>query len=477
MTMTIPQAINTILLLAAAAALLPIGALCLECLAALWPGRRRRVGWVKRSVAPPITENSRWGCASLDPPYANATSEDAPSRPRAAVLIPAHDEQLVIEHTLQAIIPTLSAADRVLVVADNCTDRTAELARRAGAEVVERNDPPRRGKGYALQRGFRHLADDPPDVVVAIDADCLPEPGAIDLLAHCAWREHRPVQARNLTDRRLANGPIEAVSILANRVTNLVRPLGLMRLGAPCRMTGTGMAIPWPLVKEADPAGGNLVEDMQLGIDLALRGHLPLFCPEAGVSSAMPESYRAFASQRTRWEHGHLRAALRQVPRLLWAALRRRSWPLMAMAVDLSIPPLTLLVAIWSALAVLSCLAWRLGASGLPAVLLAGGGVALAVSLGAAWTVFCRRQVPPRALAAVPLYMLCKLPIYARFLFHRQNSWVRTERDSPDPISHAPHNLGYTLGDEIRSHNHGEERDRTGRKAGTAPIIRSGRTH
>ena len=476
MTVTIPQAINAILLLAAVVALLPIGALCIECLAALWPGRRRRVGWDKRSAVPPIAGKQWWDRASLVPPYADSES-NASGRPRTVVLIPAHDEQLVIEHTLQAIISTLSAADRVLVVADNCTDRTAELARRAGAEVVERNDPRRRGKGYALQRGFRQMADDSPDVVVVIDADCLPEPGAIDLLAHRAWRERRPVQARNLTDRRLANGPIEAVSIFGNRVTNLIRPLGLIRLGAPCRMTGTGMAIPWPLVKEADPAGGNLVEDMQLGIDLALRGHLPLFCPEAGVSSAMPESDRAFASQRTRWEHGHLHTALRQVPRLLWAALRRRSWPLMAMAVDLSIPPLTLLVAIWSALALLSCLAWRLGASGLPAVLLAGGGVALAVSLGAAWTVFCRRQVPPRALAAVPLYMLRKLPIYARFLFHRQNSWVRTERDSPATIPPSPHNLGYTLGDENRSHNHGEGRDRTGRKAGTAPILRSGRTH
>ncbi len=425
MTVTIPQTIDAILLLAAAAALLPIGALCLECLAALWPSRRRQAGWDKRSTAPPTMENS------------NATSEDASDRPRTAVLIPAHDEQLVIEHTLQAIISTLSAADRVLVVADNCTDRTAELARRAGTEVVERNDPRRRGKGYALQRGFRYLADDSPDVVVVIDADCVPEVGAIAVVADLAWRERRPVQARNLTDRRLANGPIEAVSIFGNRVTNLVRPLGLIRLGAPCRMTGTGMAIPWPLVNEAEPAGGNLVEDMQLGIDLALRGHLPLFCPEAGVSSAMPESDRAFDSQRTRWEHGHLHTALRQVPRLLWAALRRRSWPLMAMAVDLSIPPLTLLVAVWSALALLSCLAWLLGASGLPAVLLAGGGVALAVSLGAAWTVFCRRQVPLRALAAVPLYMLRKLPIYARFLFHRQNSWVRTERDSPPPITPA----------------------------------------
>ena len=129
------------------------------------------------------------------------------------------------------------------------------------------------------------------------------------------------MQARNLTDRNPAAGPTQAVSILANRFTNLVRPLGLARLGAPCRLTGTGMAIPWRLVESMPPAGGSLVEDMQLGIDLALQGHLPLFCPEAGVTSGLPPADRAFVTQRTRWEQGHLHTAVAQIPRLLAAGV------------------------------------------------------------------------------------------------------------------------------------------------------------
>ena len=76
-----------------------------------------------------------------------------------------------------------TADDRVLVVADNCDDHTAELARRAGAEVFVRIDPDHRGKGYAMQFGLQALRANPPDVIVVIDADCLTETDAIDTLA------------------------------------------------------------------------------------------------------------------------------------------------------------------------------------------------------------------------------------------------------------------------------------------------------
>ena len=97
-------------------------------------------------------------------------------RPQVAVLIPAHNEQLVIEQTLRTLLPTLGENDRVIVVADNCDDDTAVLAQQAGTTVVERNDTERRGKAYALDFGVRYLETEPPDVVAVIDADCSVEP-------------------------------------------------------------------------------------------------------------------------------------------------------------------------------------------------------------------------------------------------------------------------------------------------------------
>ena len=83
------------------------------------------------------------------------------ARARVAVLVPAHNEATLIASTLASIRPQLREGDQLLVVADNCTDQTANLARAAGAHVVERQDQQRRGKGYALDFGVQHLRQSP----------------------------------------------------------------------------------------------------------------------------------------------------------------------------------------------------------------------------------------------------------------------------------------------------------------------------
>jgi len=99
------------------------------------------------------------------------TSEEG-MRPRLAVLIPAHNEASIIAGTIRSVLPQLSTSDRLLVVADNCVNETAAIASAADAQVIERSDTTRRGKGYALDFGVRHLGTDAPDVVVIVDADC-----------------------------------------------------------------------------------------------------------------------------------------------------------------------------------------------------------------------------------------------------------------------------------------------------------------
>src|SRR5262249_22308063 len=85
-------------------------------------------------------------------------------RPRIAVLVPAHNEERIINATLSRIKKDLWPGDRLLVVADNCTDQPALLAAQASAEIVVRDDPGRRGKGFALAAGLRHLAATPPEI-------------------------------------------------------------------------------------------------------------------------------------------------------------------------------------------------------------------------------------------------------------------------------------------------------------------------
>lgn len=363
--------------------------------------------------------------AALGPRRAGAAGGD---RPRCAVLVPAHDEEGVIGRTLGTIAPQLKPGDRLIVVADNCSDGTAVEAAAAGAEVVERRDATRRGKGYALAAGVDHLRGDPPAVVVTIDADCSVEPGALDALAAAAAKTGRAQQAIFLMYPPDPRNVKNVISAFAFMVKNLARPAGMDRLGLPVPLTGSGMAFPWVVIAGAQLASGDLVEDLSLGLDLAARGEAPMLCPRARVTSMLPESGAAAAKQRTRWEHGYLQTLLKRVPYLLAAGVRSGRPSLIAVALDLAPPPLSLLVTL-AAAATAACVAGGalLGAWG-PTVLSAAALGLLAAALFAAWARFGRGYLPARALLGIPLYLLWKLPIYLNFVRKRETQWVRTER-------------------------------------------------
>jgi cellulose synthase/poly-beta-1,6-N-acetylglucosamine synthase-like glycosyltransferase len=352
----------------------------------------------------------------------------ANDRPCCAVLIPAHNEESGIGCTIAAIRPQLAAGDRILVVADNCTDATAGMARMAGAEVVERTDAVRRGKGYALDYGVRALADKRPAVVVIVDADCIMETGSLDQLVRTAASTGRPAQAAYEMQAPGDGGTRAQLAAFLFALKNVIRPRGLSRLGLPCLLTGTGMALPWDLLASAPLASGNIVEDMQLGIDLALAGKPPVFCPAACVRSELPVARAAAASQRTRWVHGHLRTLTSQTPRLLGAAIRQRRFDLLGLALELSVPPLSLLVltAIIAAAALMA--GWLLGGPRLPAAILVGVGMAGVAGLLLTWGSFGRKYLPVAGLLAVPRELAGRLSILLRFLVRPQGTWVRTER-------------------------------------------------
>lgn len=348
--------------------------------------------------------------------------------PRVAVLVPAHNEAAVIVATLQALVPQLRVGDRLLVVADNCTDDTAVLARAYGAEVVERHNLQLRGKGYALDAGVRYLGASPPDVLLVVDADCILSPGSLQTLGNVAMQTQRPVQALDL----MVAGPEANLRLrmaeFAWRLKNWVRPLGWHRVGWPCQLMGTGMAFPWAIAERMDLANGDLVEDMKLGIDLALQDTPPLFCPAARVTSQFPTEGAAVQSQRKRWEHGHLSMITRHAPRLLGQALRRGDVRTLALGLDLMVPPLALLAGLL-ALGWFGALALYLIAHS--ATILIVNSIVSCLFAGAvllAWAGWGRNVVRFAELLRVPGYVLAKVPVYVSFLFKRQKEWVRTER-------------------------------------------------
>ncbi|ALV08325.1 glycosyltransferase family 2 protein [Roseateles depolymerans] len=362
------------------------------------------------------------------------TEREHPRPERIAVVMPAHNEGRGLRPTLMQAMAQLGPQDRILVVADNCTDDTAAQAREFDVTVVERTHATDRGKGFALDFGVRHLEalaiqeGHAPDVVVILDADCELGPRLLPRIASVAHATGRPVQATYLMEA--ANDGLKArIAEFAMRVKNLVRPRGMHQLGLPCGLYGTGMAFPWAVAVQAPLASGHLAEDMQLGVRLAQLGAPPLLCEDALVTSVFAKSQEGAASQRTRWEHGHLAMLVGEGPRLLWRSMRPGRGAQLLQVLDMLVPPLTLLA--------LMQVGWLM-VTLLLAVLLgwwAPMGVALLSVLMLVGAIVIAQQrwaddiLSLSELAGAPLLLLSKVPLYLRFVFKRQVEWVRTKRD------------------------------------------------
>jgi cellulose synthase/poly-beta-1,6-N-acetylglucosamine synthase-like glycosyltransferase len=350
--------------------------------------------------------------------------------PKVVVMVPAHNEATVIADTLGAVRAQLGTAGRILVVADNCRDATASIARQFDAEVIERHSPTEHGKGFALDFGTRHLERDPPEVVVIVDADCDLAAGAIDILARAAHATGRPVQAQYVMHAPPGASPRLAAAAFAFLVRNVIRARGMAALGLPCHLMGTGMAFPWPVIRDAPLRTGDIAEDVRLGMDLSLAGTAPLFCEEAMVWSVFPANQDAERTQRTRWEHGHISTILRVTPHQLIEGLARRQASTVALSLDILVPPLTTLVL---GLAMVSLAA-------MVDIVVAGGSTALvavlaldvlfAASMGAAVVRLSRDGCDLRALRHLPDYLAGKVPIYRHLLSRPESTWTRTKRDS-----------------------------------------------
>ena len=371
-------------------------------------------------------------------------------RPALAVIVPAHNEQAGIHETLESLLSQLGPDDRLIVVADNCEDETADVARRLGATVLERVDRDHRGKGYAIRFALKDLAAKPPQVVAVIDADCIPQPGCLERIARAAFASGHPIQSAYVMLPPVGASPGTLISAFAVVVKNYIRPRGLQRLRMPCLITGSGVAYPWEALEQVPHPKSHIVEDMHYSVDLALAGMAPLPCMEAVVESRLPAAKAAARTQRTRWEHGHLSVMLSQGPRLLTGAWRQQSLCLLVLFLELMVPPLSLLLfllAMVGGMLLVTCwwaTAWA------PLALFSVGMGTTAIGLTTAWWRFGRRALPVRMLAKVPQYVLGKLSIYAKFLTAPEQSWVRTARDpnllnaGHDRMSGKKHHAGET---------------------------------
>lgn len=371
----------------------------------------------------------------------------------ATVVIPAHNEEDVILATLQslsAVQPPLP----VVVIADNCTDRTAQLARDAGAAVIERQNKDERGKGFALAYAFSLLMDasksDVPitgsgaDAYIVVDADTQVAPDfAVRLLAELPDDPSVPaaVQGRYGVMNG-SDGWRAALMSAAFDLVNHVRLLAIDHAGGCLGLKGNGMAFTRGCLAQYPMTGRSVTEDLDYAMDLMQHGGIRVqYAPHAFVCAQMPVTGEQARSQRQRWEGGRYRVVRSRAPQLVKAVVKTGDIRFIGAMFELLQPPLAEQVAGCVGICSLTVLCWMLGSPFAGLILIAAGFSVVSIlmyvflGLGLAGA----KKETFKALAFAPIYIVWKLVLYAVGIVSGRRTgkadtggadaeWVRTSR-------------------------------------------------
>jgi len=363
------------------------------------------------------------------------TAGESPTDRRFITLVPAHNEEALLGRLLASLAAVEYSAGRhdVAVVADNCTDATAGVARTAGVTVFERFDTAEKGKGHALRWLMQQVALDEYDAVFIVDADSVVSTNVFEAANDAFDHGAHLVQIYDGVYNR-DESPAAGLRALAFDLHNRVRPMGQSVLGVSVGLMGNGMFIATDLLRGDAWDSFGLAEDMEAHAKLVARGERVHYVDEAYALAEMPASLRDSEGQNERWEAGRIEVARRHAPKLASQALREGSWPKAATAIDLSVPPQS------------------------AQLLLAGAGLVLAKLTGpplsfklAMWTLIAqgaylalglarlgRSGARLRDLLHAPGYVLWKAALYLRVLGGKGPAvWTRGHREAT-PVELEP---------------------------------------
>lgn len=250
-------------------------------------------------------------------------------RNRFAIVVAAHNEKEVIGQlveNLQVLDYPRDLYD-VYVIADNCNDNTAEIARQAGAIVHERENKELRGKGYALEWMFEKLYDAPQkyDAVVVFDADNLVHPAFLREMNNRLCKGERIIQgyldAKNPNDTWVAG-----TFAIAFWVVNHIWHLAKYNIGLTSVLGGTGMCISMSVLKQFGWGATSLTEDMEFTMKALVKGIPTTWAHEAIVYDEKPLTFKQSWNQRRRWAQGHFDVAGRYIPQLIRQGFRNKDF-------------------------------------------------------------------------------------------------------------------------------------------------------
>jgi 1,2-diacylglycerol 3-beta-glucosyltransferase len=355
---------------------------------------------------------------------------------RFLVLIPAHDEELLIGDTL-ASLEQLDYPPRLFevhVVADHCTDDTAKVVRRHAAQLHELDTADGGGKGPALRWLLEQLHErgTPHDAVLILDADTLVAGDFLRVMDARIADGERAIQSHYAV-RDPEGSAYTGLRAVALAARHYLRPLARTAIGGSSGLYGNGMVFAGDLLRRRG-FSDHLTEDIEFQVELLLAGTSVAFAADAEIRAEMPTTLAAARTQNERWERGRIDLARRHVPKLLAAARLARGRRRVAFAdsaCDLVSPPFSVLAAGALASGGVSVLVGRSTSVGKVSRLLA----ATTIIAQTAYVLSGLRMVHApagvyRSLVKAPVLVGWKLALWVRVLARPQSvSWIRTSRN------------------------------------------------
>jgi 1,2-diacylglycerol 3-beta-glucosyltransferase len=357
---------------------------------------------------------------------------------RFAVVIPAHNEETSIARTVRSFHRVDYPRDRydLIVIADNCTDATASVARAEGATVMERANDTLKSKGYALRWCFDRIlagsAQPRYDAVIVVDADSVVSANFISVMNAYLDRGARVIQSNDMVEPQPGVWSAEIIRF-GFTLYNHVRPLARRVVSFSAGLRGNGMCFSADVLREVPWCTYGLNEDLEFGIILLLRGIRSEFAREATVLATMPANPKNAESQRARWEKGRFPVVGTYAPKLLRNILLRGSVRSLDALIDLVMPPFVNLFGLAILLFILNAggalLGFGVAAAMLPWWIAAVAAGTLHVFVG----LFAADADAGlyKTLFVIPRYALWKIVLYVRMMLRgTSGEWIRTTREA-----------------------------------------------
>lgn len=363
------------------------------------------------------------------------TRFESNSNRKYALVVPAHNEEKIISKTIYSLSGLVYPKNNydIFVIADNCTDNTAKLARSLGVTVLERTNIKKKGKGYALRWAFDQILgyQDAYDAIIVVDADSLISGNYLEVMNYYLDQGSRVIQSSDLVLPEPGNWSIEATRI-GFLLHNYVKPLGRKVLNLNMGLRGNGMCFSADVLREVPWKAWSLTEDLEYGLILLLNDIKIDFAPEATVFAQMPVEAKNAETQRSRWELGRLQVIRMYTMKFLGKSFKKRSASYFDVFIDLITPPFVnmMLLVMISLIAVFGL--WIFGIVATYHLFL---WVLLAL-IGFAYF-FTGMSVAGadrnlyKSLLHIPVYIFWKIKVYVNaYRKGKEVDWIRTERDN-----------------------------------------------